>query len=57
MEQTMITVKEHVTMAAVGGIVGAALGLGIGGAVLGMPGAFAGAVLAGIGGAFFGSFM
>ncbi len=53
----MISAKEHVTMATIGGIVGAALGLGIGGAALGMPGAIAGALLAGIGGAFFGSFM
>ncbi len=53
----MISAREHVTMATVGGIVGAALGLGIGGAALGMPGAIAGAVLAGMGGAFFGYFM
>ncbi len=55
--QTMISAKEHMTMATLGGLVGAALGAGIGGALFGLPGVVATAVLAGIGGAFFGSFM
>ena len=52
----MISAKEHVTMATVGGIIGAALGAGIGGSLFGPAGAVAAAVLAGIGGAFLGPF-
>jgi len=57
MEKTMISAKEHMTMTTLGGIVGAALGAGIGGALFGLPGIAVTAVLAGIGGAFFGSYM
>lgn len=57
MEDTMISAREHMTMATVGAIVGAAIGAGIGGALFGLPGVVATAVLAGIGGAFFGSFL
>jgi hypothetical protein len=57
MEDTMISAKEHMTMATVGGLVGAVLGAGIGGVLFGLPGVVATAVLAGIGGAFIGSFL
>ena len=53
----MISTQEHVTMATVGAIVGAALGLSIGGAVLGFPAAVASTILGGMGGAFFGSYL
>jgi hypothetical protein len=52
----MISAREHITMATVGGLIGAALGLGIGGVLFGIPGALAAAVLGGIGGTVFGSF-
>jgi hypothetical protein len=57
MEGTMISAKEHVTMATIGAIGGAALGAGIGGTLFGPPGAVAAAVLCGIGGFFIGNFM
>jgi hypothetical protein len=57
MEGTMISAKEHVTMATVGAIGGAAVGAGIGGSLFGPAGAVAAAVLCGIGGFFIGNFM
>ena len=48
----MISAKEHLTMATMGGIVGAALGAGIGGSLFGPAGALAAAVLGGIGECF-----
>ncbi|MFO1126064.1 MAG: hypothetical protein U1E25_12920 [Methylocystis sp.] len=57
MEDTMISAREHMTMAAFGGMVGAALGAGIGGVLFGLPGILSAAVLGGIGGAFIGSFL
>jgi len=56
-EGTMISTKEHTTMAAIGAAVGAALGIALGGAVLGFAGAVPGMILGAIGGAMFGSFM
>ena len=56
-EGKMISAQEHVTMATVGAIVGAALGLSIGAVVLGFPAAIASTILGGMGGAFFGSYL
>ena len=53
----MIPAKEHVTMATLGAIIGGALGAGIGGAMIGFPGAIASTILAAIGGAFIGSYL
>jgi uncharacterized membrane protein len=53
----MISTKEHVTMASMGGLAGAVLGAAIGGSLFGLPGLLTAALLGGIGGTIFGSFM
>lgn len=53
----MVTAKEHMAMATVLALVGAAFGAALGGATIGFPAALASTVIGGLGGAIIGSFM